>query len=421
MLVRGVYHRDSWYAGFVFCLVGFFMIYEMNLEVSPAVMAQDLMRDFHVGAKALGASVSIYYWSLAGMQLCIGVLFDRFRTRNLILLGVAMCVCTSIAMSTAESLIAMNITRFIMGFGCSFAWISMLMVGVRWFSQKYYDVMAGVAQCIAAMGGLMGTSFIAYLVNMSTWRHTFLIFAGVGAVLWLLIALFVQESPAHRELDAEHTPKLQLRTVLYKVYMSRHSWWIALYTFAVFAPLPAFGELWGVPFLMQYYDMTAQQVGSLYAPFWIALGVAGPGVGWLSIRLGKRIPVMAGCAIFGAVSFAMMLWGPHMPTWGMQCAMAGIGIAVAGQVLSFPLARVWHDKHVIATVTGFLNFSGMATGIILSWWIGRGIESFGVEKIVDGTPIYALSAYQSQLWIFPGLFVVALLVCLFFLKDKPVS
>lgn len=419
MLIKQQYGRDSWYAWLVFSLVGLFMLYEMFLEVSPSVMTQEIMRDFNVGAGVLGASVSYYYWSLAGMQLFVGLLYDRFKARHLVLLGVGICALTSLVMTQVQQVWQMDMVRFVMGFGCSFAWVSMLIIAVRWFSKEKYDLLAGIAQLLAAVGAMFGATIVASLVAAYSWRHSFLILGIMGAVLWCVIALLVQESPSDLEVEAKQEEKWSFLKLLGTALENKHTWWIATYTFAAFAPLTAFSELWGPSFLMRYYDIGMTQAAGILYAFWIGLAVAALLIGMIAVRIQRRIILMGGAAFIGMVSFSLMLWGPHVSQGVMWLYLFGVGVAVAGQVLSFPLVREWNDEHVTATAIGFLNFAGMGTGIILSWWIGRGLDAIGAERVVDGVRIYALSSYKSELMIFPALLLAACLICGFVLEEKP--
>ncbi len=70
-----------WSLGALFYLMGFFQ------RVAPAVMTQELMQDFGIGAAALGNLSALYFYSYVAMQIPTGVLADRLGPRRLLSLG----------------------------------------------------------------------------------------------------------------------------------------------------------------------------------------------------------------------------------------------------------------------------------------------------------------------------------------------
>ncbi len=80
-----------------------FFFYAWVLRVTPSVMIEELMRDFAVGAAAVGNLSAFYFYGYAGMQVPIGMMIDRFGPRRLISASAAVCAlgCVLFAVSTA--------------------------------------------------------------------------------------------------------------------------------------------------------------------------------------------------------------------------------------------------------------------------------------------------------------------------------
>ena len=68
-------------AGWLFCAIFFF--YAFILRVAPAVMVDDLMREFSVGAAILGNLSAVYLYIYAGLQIPVGLFIDRHGLKNL--------------------------------------------------------------------------------------------------------------------------------------------------------------------------------------------------------------------------------------------------------------------------------------------------------------------------------------------------
>lgn len=68
-------------ASIICTLAAMFYMYEFILQVSPAVMTNELMRDLNLNAASLGTMAAFYYYSYTPMQLPAGLLYDRFGPR----------------------------------------------------------------------------------------------------------------------------------------------------------------------------------------------------------------------------------------------------------------------------------------------------------------------------------------------------
>ena len=79
-------------AGWLFCAIFFFFAF--ILRVAPAVMVDDLMREFSVGAAILGNLSAVYLYIYAGLQIPVGLFIDRHGLKNLI--AFACAVTTSV-------------------------------------------------------------------------------------------------------------------------------------------------------------------------------------------------------------------------------------------------------------------------------------------------------------------------------------
>jgi fucose permease len=80
-----------------------FFFYAWVVRVAPSVMIEELMRDFAVGAAAIGNLSAFYFYGYAGMQVPIGMMMDRFGPRRLMTIAAGVCAlgCVLFAMSTA--------------------------------------------------------------------------------------------------------------------------------------------------------------------------------------------------------------------------------------------------------------------------------------------------------------------------------
>ena len=68
-----------------------FVFYKYVLQVSPAVMAPELMSTFHLTGASLGALAGCFLYASFAMQLPAGLLLDRYNPYYVIALGIVAC------------------------------------------------------------------------------------------------------------------------------------------------------------------------------------------------------------------------------------------------------------------------------------------------------------------------------------------
>jgi len=76
-----------WLSWTVWIIAASFYLAAFYLRVSPAVMTSELMRDFGIGAVALGQLSAFYYYAYVVLQIPTGVLVDSWGARRLLVLG----------------------------------------------------------------------------------------------------------------------------------------------------------------------------------------------------------------------------------------------------------------------------------------------------------------------------------------------
>jgi MFS family permease len=84
-----------WGLGAAFYAYGFFQ------RVAPAVMVDDLMRDFALGAVLLGSLSAAYFYAYAAVQIPVGILLDRFGPRPLLLGATLLAAAGSVLFALA--------------------------------------------------------------------------------------------------------------------------------------------------------------------------------------------------------------------------------------------------------------------------------------------------------------------------------
>ena len=258
---------------FFFCgLAAFFYLYEFALQVSPSVMAYQLMSSFQVNAAGLGFISGLYYYTYTVFQIPAGTTIDKYGASRVITAAVILCAFGTLIFALADSMWLAGLGRLLMGAGSAFAFVGTLVLITHWFPPTYFALMAGLTQSLSSAGAVLGTTPLAAAVLIIGWRHTMLYVALLGCGLAAVIFFYLQDTPVHRRLpvtrpgQANHFLQ-QLRTTL----QHRQNIWAALYGFTIWAPATVFAALWGVPFLEAKYAITTSQASMACDLIWLGI------------------------------------------------------------------------------------------------------------------------------------------------------
>lgn len=400
-----------------YALAACFLCFEMALQVSPGVMTQDLMRDLAVDARGVGLITSAYFTSYTVMQIPVGLLFDRYSVRWLISFAILICSMGAIFFGMTHSLFFAALGRFFMGFGSAFAFISVLIVASQWFEARFFALLVGIAQCLAALGAWSGEAPFAVAIDLHGWRAVINGFAMVGMVLMVLCWLAIRDKqPADSLLDAD-SKHIDTQHSILEVIRSSQSWWVALYAFACWAPITVFPATWGTAYLVQRFNVPRSEAAWAVGFIWIGLAVASPIVGWLSDRIGRRNVLMQFCGALGATSSLLILFNHRLPFVAMYPLLFVFGVACAGQILSFAVVKENSKPQVRATAIGFNNMAVVAGGMIFPYLVGWLLHQFWQGTASNVAPIYTVGNYESALLVVPLCFVLTLVSSMFFIRE----
>jgi MFS family permease len=402
---------SSWKAVSLYCIVSFFLFFEMAIQVSPSVMATQLMQDLNIGAFGLGIMSGVYFYTYTAMQIPSGLLFDRYNPRLIITLSILACALGTLLFSLATNVYVGCLARLLMGTGSAFAFVSVLVVTADLFKSKYFATITGITQTLAALGAMTGQMPISKLVSVIGWRDTLLVLFVVGIVLaivvWTLLK-YQRNTHAVGHLSPETSTKTNLKNIV----SHSQTWYIALYSCLLWAPMSSFASLWGVPFLTQVNHLDPTSAAFLCSLMWLGLAVASPLLGMISTAANNRVLSLAVSALIGVVSFALVLEFSFSNTvLGLLLFLAGA--ACSGQALSFTVVKENNPSSIRGTAIAFNNMAVVISGAVFQPVIGK-IIALGQ---INGTNTYDAHHFKSALLIVLGSYVIAFLVALFFIKE----
>ena len=93
-----------------------------------AVMADQLMADFNIGAAALGNFSSSYYYNYVAVQIPTVILADYWGPRKLLTAGTLLSSLGAFLFACASSIHMANFGRLIIGASIGVAWVSIMIL-----------------------------------------------------------------------------------------------------------------------------------------------------------------------------------------------------------------------------------------------------------------------------------------------------
>lgn len=400
-------------------LASAFYMYEFTLQVSLGVMTNELMQDLSLNAASLGLVSAFYYYAYTPMQIPAGFLHDRFGPKRVITLAILTCALGAFCFSFSTNMINASAGRFLMGIGSAFSFSGALMLISRWFPPAYFAVLSGIVQLMSSVGAIGGELPLAVATHHFGWRHSMAYLALFGVGLAILVWFIVKDSPTEKSLQ-NRLPQIKSETLPNKfklVFGRATAWWIAGYSFLIWAPIATFAGLWGVPFLVSAYHLTTTEASMACAAIWIGVGLGSPLSGWISEYIQRRCIVLAVCGVFGAVSSLTILYtSVSIPM--LYLALFVLGLAGGGQSLAFCVVRDNSHPRSIGAAIGLNNMATVAGGAIVQPLVGYLLFlNWDGSYASNHLPLYGLADYHLGLFMLPLCYILATIISCLFVKE----
>jgi MFS family permease len=411
-----------WGLGAAFYAYGFFQ------RVAPAVMVDDLMRDFALGAALLGSLSAAYFYAYAAVQIPVGILLDRFGPRPLLLGATLLAAAGSVLFALAVGFGTAALGRALIGVGVGVAYIGTLQLAVWWFPPRRFPLVAGLTLAAGLLGGIAAQAPLAALVEAFGWRAT-MWGAGLAALgLALAMARWVQSRPpdrpdprlaptqpaaAHATPDepAPVAPPARLLDDLRALLGGARIWLLAAFAGGMGAPILALAGLWAVPYLTHAHGLSRAGAGAAVSAMLAAWAFGGPAAGWLSERTGRG-RAMIGAALTAVASLLLLSLWPRAPLGAVVGLFVSTGLAGGFMIVAFAITRDRYAGRAAATAMGVVNTAVLLVGAALQSLIGFLLDRQWTGLEQAGARIYTESAYRHAFLVLAATSALALLSAL---------
>jgi predicted MFS family arabinose efflux permease len=196
------------------------------------------------------------------------------------------------------------------------------------------------------------------------------------------------------------------------------SWYNALYAGFLYLPTAAFGEFWGVDYLVKTNVNMSQQTASLAVScIFIGWAIGGILIGILSDYMRKRQIIMSFSALISCIMMVPVLYWHEMPVWLVELDLLLFGIMNTGLVLAYATAGELNGEAVSGTSVAFCNMGSILCGTLAMPFIGKALDLFWNGELLEGARVYDLNAYMYAFSWMPLSFLIALVLSRY-IEDK---
>jgi MFS family permease len=403
-----------WGLGAAFYLIGFYQ------RVAPAVITNELMSEFSLGAAALGNLAAFYYYSYVAMQIPAGVLADLWGPRRVLSAGAAVAAAGTLMFALAPGYAIAGVGRLLIGGSVGVAFVAMLKLASHWFAPARFAMLSGLALACGMIGAVSAGVPLRLLVDAFGWRNVLAVSGAITGLLGVLLWLVVRDDPSERGY-ASYAPAAPFRRAsifagIRRALAARNVWLVFLISGAVAGPTLTFGGLWGVPFLTTHYALTTAQAAMVTSLLLVSWALAAPIAGAFSDRVRRRKPIYALGSLLATAGWCAVLLMPGLPLALLVGLLILTGCASACAMLAFAIAKESVPASLAGTVGGITNMGNMLGGMIMPSIVGWMLDRRWDGTIVNGVRVYDFDAYRAGFGLML-LWLAAALVLVVFVRE----
>jgi MFS family permease len=412
---KTTYKKRAWVVTLTAALFFFYEFIQLNLFSAIDTV---LMKDFELDAVQLGQLAAMYFYGNALFLFPAGNLLDRYSTKGLLLLAVALCTLGTFIFAMAHTYLLAAVGRFLVGISASFCFLSCIRLASRWFPTRQMATVTGVVVVLAMLGGLVAqTPFTLLTAAVGSWRTAVLFDVALGVVIFIAIACIVQNRPpdarAESALDQQQLHTLGLWQCIKLAALNPQNWLGGLYTSLMNLPVFVLGGLWGIHYLTAVRHLSLVQASYGTTAFFVGVMIGSPLFGWFSDRIGRRVLPMIIGAMLSLIVILLLMYLPTLALHTIITLFFLMGVVTSSQVLTYPTIAELNPTYLTSTAVSIDSITIMSSGFVCLPFFGWLMQHSATHQIVNGTHLYSMHDFHYAMWMMPLAFAVSLFITQF--------
>jgi OFA family oxalate/formate antiporter-like MFS transporter len=334
------------------------------------ILLPEMLPSLDITKTEAGVIYSSFFIAYTVSSPVLGLLGDRYNTRLLLTLFVAVFGAGTLLMTFSSSIIQASLFFVLVGIGSAVCWAPTTALAQRWTSEKTRGRTLAFIDVGSALGIIGTSTVVPAIVTAHDWRAGWL---GLGVFVFLVAILnfFAVRNPPANPLkppvEKPGQPGAPIPGTTYKELLRNRKFWLIglaymLTGFSIIIPF-TFLSTYAVQELSFSYSVSTRLITIIGVGAIIGKVLLGP----LSDKIG-RIKIMMLCAVLIAVGSLGMAYG------------RGAGLIIFTVIFSFGYGTAWSMYAAAASD----YFSRQSAGSIVGLWtVYLGIGSV-ISPVIAG-------------------------------------
>lgn len=365
-----------WTIFFVLSLI-YILVY--FYRVSLAVVAGDISRELSLSPADLGRLSGILFYVYAFAQLPLGPLIDRFGGRLVISLCGILTTMGGALFAVATNLETAMLARILIGIGTASVLMATFTIFSHWFTKQEFGRVSSLMVAVGNVGNVIGTVPLALAVGAFGWRTSFVVIAVMQGLVTLLVYAIARDKPVTTsDQDKKSTPAGMVDA--WKEIFGRGDFLrLGLLSFFWYGNYLAVQGLWGGPYLMEILHLSRTQTGSMLMYTSIGFISGSLAIDFVARKVfsSQKKTMLFGQTLLLLLMSGFLGWGEALPSALYPLWFFGIGVAVSGGVMIYPIIRNSFRVEIVGTALTSLNFFVLMGAAVTQHLMGLIIEYMG--------------------------------------------
>ena len=355
-------------------------------RVGFAPLIPTFIEDLGLSYAAAGAIMTAYFWTYTVVQIPVGLLADRWGSRRVMIVFMAILALGAIAFPLSQSYGQSLLSRALVGLGAAAVWVPSLRLISEWFPAQERGWATGLLSAGGGLGGMLGLLLIPLLAEHWGWRIGYATTIGPALLTLVLIALFIRTSergahvetpgPSGRSLTAGPAHGGSLGG-LWQVLATPALWPLNVAVLLFYGAY--FGLVTWIPtFLVRTLGLSQSQAGFVTSLVPAGSIVSWPLAGLLSDRLGRRKGIFLSSQVLACLGSLIFAWVvPGLSLWEAAVVALGTGIVLGGMITPFVMAVERFPRELAGTATSVVNTFCFIGSLSIPVLLGRVVDLTG--------------------------------------------
>lgn len=392
---------------------------------SIGVMKAAITAEIPMNAAAFGTLSALSTYSYLFLQLPIGILADRFGIRRVLAMGCFVAALGGFLFGSASGILGIYLGRFLMGAGLAVPGMALQKLVAGWFEDRRASTVIGLGCGIGSLGALISQFPLSAWLTVTSWRTIYLFFAAFSALIGVITALTLRNSPAdyhalrqkrsrRAATDSRETPPVReiLKNIV-DTFLNRRIWPIFFILFVQMGLYHVFASTWAVSYLESSFGLSSAKASAYTSCLMVGMIVASTVVGGISDQLKSRKKVFIG--LYSCLSLSWILitfFGQAIFTSGVLWpAMLMMGFAATSSQIGHAYVRDVTDPRFVGTSISCVSLVNMLGGAVAPVVCG-----FYMDHL-EAAGYAGLELYRRAFTPLAILAVISLAVVILFIRE----